>query len=160
MGKDYCSIKGCHNTTGIIGRFGKRVKLHHLPKKQSLKSAWLRAISRSNYKGGHFTYVCSDHFPHGDGRTWKHEVPTLFLPQKTEKTTKLRSTKNSTHSEMELESVEDVDTDAAPDSLEYSTGSSSILMDHQYSSQLEAVETEVVPSGNHSLHTDSDNNGG
>ena len=106
MGKDYCSIKGCHNTTGIIGRFGKRVKLHHLPKKQPLKSAWLRAISRSNYKGGHFTYVCSDHFPHGDGRTWKHEVPTLFLPQKTEKTTKLRSTKNSTHSEMELESVE------------------------------------------------------
>ena len=69
-------------------------------------SASLRAISRSNYKGGHFTYVCSDHFPHGDGRTWKHEVPTLFLPQKTEKTTKLRSTKNSTHSEMELESVE------------------------------------------------------
>ena len=39
-------------------------------------SASLRAISRSNYKGGHFTYVCSDHFPHGDGRTWKHEVPT------------------------------------------------------------------------------------
>ena len=63
---------------------------------------------RSNYKGCHFTYVCPDHFPHGDGRTWKHEVPTLFLPQKTEETTKLRSTKNSTHSEMkiELESIE------------------------------------------------------
>lgn len=65
MGKDYCAIKDCHNTTGTIGRFNKSVKLHHLPKKQSLRSAWIRAISRSNYKGGHHTYVCSDHFPDG-----------------------------------------------------------------------------------------------
>lgn len=66
MGKDYCAIKDCHNTTGTIGRFNKSVKLHHLPKKQSLRSAWIRAISRSNYKGGHHTYVCSDHFPDGE----------------------------------------------------------------------------------------------
>nr|XP_022303296.1 uncharacterized protein LOC111110921 [Crassostrea virginica] len=43
-----------------------------------------------------------------------------------------------------LSQLRDVDTDAAPDGLVYSTDSSSILMDHQYSSQLEAVETEVV----------------
>ena len=96
MGKDYCSIKGCHNTRGIVGRFGKNVKLHHLPKKQSLRSAWLRAISRSKYKWGHFTFVCSDHFPDGEGRTWKHDVPSLFLPQKKEKVVNKRTTKNST----------------------------------------------------------------
>lgn len=95
MGKDYCAIKDCHNTAGTIGRFNKSVKFHHLPKKQSLRSAWIRAISMSNYKGGHHTYVCSDHFPDGAGRTWKYEVPTLFLPQKKEKVNKKRTTRNS-----------------------------------------------------------------
>jgi hypothetical protein len=46
MGKDYCSIKECHNTAGCVGRFGKIVRLHHLPKEKSLRSAWVRAISR------------------------------------------------------------------------------------------------------------------
>ncbi|XP_048746653.2 uncharacterized protein LOC125659141 [Ostrea edulis] len=143
MGKDYCAIKGCHNTTGVIGKFGKAVKLHHLPKKQSLRSAWIRAISRSNYKGGHYTYVCSDHFPDGDGRTWKHEVPTLFLPQRTEKTHKQRSTKNSTlGTEMETE-LEDVGAEAVSEDLVFSTCTLPIVMDHQYSVQSEVGENEV-----------------
>ena len=42
------------------------------PEKAVMESALLRAIStcRSNYKGGHYTYVCSDHFPHGDGHVY------------------------------------------------------------------------------------------
>lgn len=84
MGKDYCSITNCHNTKGMIGRFGKPVKLHHLPGEKSLRSAWIRAISRRNYRPNScYTQVCSDHFPGCNGRTWKHTVPTLFLPQRT-----------------------------------------------------------------------------
>lgn len=58
-------------------------------------SAWIRDISRSNYRGGHHTYVCSDHFPDGEGRTWKYEVPTLFLPQNKDKVNTKRTTRNS-----------------------------------------------------------------
>lgn len=55
MVKDYCAITDSHNTTGTIERFNKSVKLHHLPKKQSLRSAWIRGITRLNYKGGYYT---------------------------------------------------------------------------------------------------------
>jgi len=95
MGKDYCSIKDCHNTAGCVGRFGKIVRLHHLPKEKSLRSAWVRAISKKSYNCGTWTRVCSDHFPEGDGRTWKHTVPTLNLPQKQESAVNKRKTNNS-----------------------------------------------------------------
>lgn len=49
MGKNYCAVKDCHNVSGRIGRFGKSVKLHELPKKQHLRTAWLRAISRKHF---------------------------------------------------------------------------------------------------------------
>lgn len=49
MGKNYCAVKDCHNVSGRIGRFGKPVKLHELPKKQHLRTAWLRAISRKHF---------------------------------------------------------------------------------------------------------------
>jgi hypothetical protein len=49
MGKNYCALKDCHNTAGMRGRFGKVVKLHHLPTgNRTLRSAWVRAISRKN----------------------------------------------------------------------------------------------------------------
>ena len=97
MGKDYCAITNCHNTKGLIGRFGKPVKLHHLPGEKHLRSAWIRAISRRNYRpNSSYTHVCSDHFPGGNGRTWKHTVPTLFLPQRTHSETNVRETTNST----------------------------------------------------------------
>ena len=83
MGKNYCALKDCHNTAGMRGRFGKVVKLHHLPTgNRTLRSAWVRAISRKNYRASSYTQVCSDHFPGGNGRTWQHNTPTLFLPQK------------------------------------------------------------------------------
>jgi hypothetical protein len=83
MGKNYCALKDCHNTAGMRGRFGKVVKLHHLPTgNRTLRSAWVRAISRKNYRASSYTQVCSNHFPGGNGRTWQHNTPTLFLPQK------------------------------------------------------------------------------
>jgi hypothetical protein len=97
MGKDYCAITNCHNTKGVIGRFGKPVKLHHLPDEKHLRSAWIRAISRRNYRpNSSYTQVCSEHFPGGNGRTWKHTVPTLFLPQMTYSEINARETTNST----------------------------------------------------------------
>ena len=95
MGKDYCAIAQCHNFNGKIGRFGKLVRLHSLPKDKTLRSAWIRAISRKNYVPNRNTFVCSDHFPDGEGRKWKNNVPTLHLPQKPHKDTAIRSTKNS-----------------------------------------------------------------
>ena len=95
MGKDYCAIKDCHNTPGMIGRFGKKVKLHHLPKEKALRSAWLRAVSRKHFTPTSYTQVCSDHFPDGNGRTWKHTVPTLFLPQRIPKEVAKPTTLNS-----------------------------------------------------------------
>ncbi len=95
MGKDYCAIKDCHNRAGQIGRFGKSIKLHHLPKNKALRSAWVRVISRKNYQPSKYTQVCSDHFPNGEGRTWEHVVPTLYLPQKKNKIIHHRTTATS-----------------------------------------------------------------
>lgn len=39
----------CQNVPGHTGRFGKPVKLHELPKRQHLRPAWLRAISRKHF---------------------------------------------------------------------------------------------------------------
>lgn len=88
-------MKDCHNTAGRIGRFGKPVKLHRLPSDKGLRMAWIRAISRKNFKPSGYTMVCSDHFPGGNGRTWRDDVPTLFLPQKAMEEPKLRTTANS-----------------------------------------------------------------
>lgn len=101
MGKNYCAVKDCHNVSGRIGRFGKPVKLHELPKKQHLRTAWLRAISRKHFNPKR-TQVCSDHFPEGNGRTWNNQVPTLFLPHKTVKSVKVRLSTNS--NKMNIES--------------------------------------------------------
>ena len=99
MGKpDYCAIKGCHNKPRDVGRFGRVVKLHRLPKQRHLRTAWLRAISRKDYKPSSYTQVCSDHFPRGEGRTAQNPVPTLHLPHKPEKELKPRTTNNSSKS--------------------------------------------------------------
>ncbi|KAJ8315680.1 hypothetical protein KUTeg_007830 [Tegillarca granosa] len=94
MGRNYCAIKDCHNYLNKIGRFGKPVKLHNLPKEPYLRKAWMIAISRKDFSPKR-TFVCSDHFPNGDGRTWRHKVPSLFLPQKKTKSVVKRTSKNS-----------------------------------------------------------------
>ena len=115
MGKDYCAITGCHNFAGKIGRFSKPVKLHQLPTNKYLRSAWIRAISRKNFKPSSYTRVCSDHFPNGEGRTWSNNVPTLFLPQKFIAKSKCRSTKNSI-------GTDKCDTDSSEESSESDGG--------------------------------------
>ena len=57
MGKNYCAIKDCHNTKGMIGRFGIQVKLHHLQSDKDLRAAWLRAISRKDFTPSSYTQV-------------------------------------------------------------------------------------------------------
>ena len=126
MGKNYCAIKNCHNTAGVIGRFGIPVKLHHLPGDKSLRSAWIRAISRKYYRPSSYTQVCSDHFPGGNGRTWRYNVPTLFLPQKIQEEPHLRKTVNSKNTPwyMDLDvdmtlTVEDADAFEEPMPVEF-----------------------------------------
>lgn len=38
----------CRNYSGRVGKFGKTVTLHKLPKEQYIRRAWIRAISRKN----------------------------------------------------------------------------------------------------------------
>jgi hypothetical protein len=49
IGNNYCAIKGCSNTAGQIGRFGKAVKLHLLSKSKVIRADWLHAISKENF---------------------------------------------------------------------------------------------------------------
>ncbi|KAL3869877.1 hypothetical protein ACJMK2_042504 [Sinanodonta woodiana] len=62
MGRDYCTVFGCHNFSGRIGKFGHKVTLHKLPKEQYARRAWIHAISRKNWIPSNYTRVCSDHF--------------------------------------------------------------------------------------------------
>ncbi|KAL3883276.1 hypothetical protein ACJMK2_029559 [Sinanodonta woodiana] len=62
MGRDYCTVFGCHSLSGRIGQFGHKVTLHKLPKEQYARRAWIRAISRKNWIPSNYTRVCSDHF--------------------------------------------------------------------------------------------------
>ena len=80
-GKDYCVIKGCSNTDGQIGRFGKAVKLHPLSKSYLKRAAWLRAINRENFKPAKCIQLCNDNFSGGISRNWKYTVPVIHLRQ-------------------------------------------------------------------------------
>ena len=74
----------CSNYTGKLGKFGKTVKLHKLPKNPALRRSWIRAISRKNWCPTNYTRVCSDHFHDGTGPDRKQSwmVPTENLAQK------------------------------------------------------------------------------
>ncbi|KAL3883193.1 hypothetical protein ACJMK2_029483, partial [Sinanodonta woodiana] len=83
MGRDYCTVFGCHNFSGWIGKFGHKVTLHKLPKEQYARRAWIRAISRKiGYR--QIIHVCSDHFISGIGSNYanRSKIPTENLPQK------------------------------------------------------------------------------
>ncbi|KAH3690455.1 hypothetical protein DPMN_192082 [Dreissena polymorpha] len=49
MGKDYCSIFECHNFSGRVGKFSKKVVLHKMPKDPCTRKAWVMAISWKNW---------------------------------------------------------------------------------------------------------------
>ncbi|XP_045207892.2 uncharacterized protein LOC123559832 [Mercenaria mercenaria] len=71
-------------TSERVGKFGKKVTLHKLPKHQSTRQAWIRAISRKNWKPTSYTRVCSDHFKNGVGpdSVNRNKIPRVNLPQK------------------------------------------------------------------------------
>ena len=77
-------MTNCHNYSGKIGKFGKVVTLHKLPKQGSIRGAWIRAISRKNWKPTSYTRVCSDHFVNGVGPEYSNrlKVPSENLEQK------------------------------------------------------------------------------
>jgi hypothetical protein len=60
MGKYYCCMPECHNFKGKTGKYGKSVTLHKLPSNISTRRAWIRTISRKNWKPTAYTRVCSD----------------------------------------------------------------------------------------------------
>lgn len=74
----------CRNYSGRVGKFGKTVTLHKLPKEQYIRRAWIRAISRKNWKPTSYTRVCSDHFMDGIGPNSvdRNKIPTENLPQR------------------------------------------------------------------------------
>lgn len=84
MGKYYCCMPECHNFKGKTGKYGKSVTLHKLPSNISTRRAWIRAISRKNWKPTAYTRVCSDHFEDGIGPCYftRNKVPTVNLAQK------------------------------------------------------------------------------
>ncbi|KAH3797893.1 hypothetical protein DPMN_151483 [Dreissena polymorpha] len=84
MGKDYCSIFECHNFSGRVGKFSKKVVLHKMPKDPCTRKAWVMAISRKNWFPTLYTRVCSDHFADGIGpySVNRKKVPTENLPQR------------------------------------------------------------------------------
>jgi hypothetical protein len=99
MGKNYCCVTNSSNVSGGIGRFGKKVTLYKLPMDTYAKRAWIRLISRKNWKPTSYTRVCSDHFKGGVGPNYlnRNKIPSENLPQK--KCTKLftrREPRNST----------------------------------------------------------------
>uniref|UniRef100_K1Q036 Solute carrier family 22 member 5 n=1 Tax=Magallana gigas TaxID=29159 RepID=K1Q036_MAGGI len=69
---------------GRVGKFDKKVILHKLPKEQYIRRAWIRAISRKNWKPTSYTRVCSDHFRDGIGPNSvdRNKIPTENLPQR------------------------------------------------------------------------------
>ncbi|KAL3831896.1 hypothetical protein ACJMK2_023590 [Sinanodonta woodiana] len=81
MGRDYCTVFGCHKFSGRIEKFGHKVTLHKLPKEQYIRKAWIRAISRKDWIPSNYTSVCSDHFISGIGSNYanRSKIPTANL---------------------------------------------------------------------------------
>ncbi|WAR24518.1 THAP1-like protein [Mya arenaria] len=79
MGRFYCCMPECHNYS-ISGNI---ITLHKLPTKESVRRAWILAISRKNWKPTAYTRVCSEHFLDGVGPNSVHrnKIPTDNLTQ-------------------------------------------------------------------------------
>lgn len=84
MDRYYCCMTNCSNYKGRVGRLGKPVTLHKLPRDQAARRAWIRLISRKNWKPSDYTRVCSDHFAEvtGPDSQDRNKLPTEFLAQK------------------------------------------------------------------------------
>lgn len=84
MGKDYYCMINCQNVSGKLGKFGKNVTLHKLPKDVNTRNTWIRSISRKKWGPASYSRVCLDHFKDGIGSdsTNRNKIPTENLAQK------------------------------------------------------------------------------
>ena len=79
MGRRYCCVPGCSNTSKTV-KDGTKVFLHRLPmsgKKKNIKQQWIRRLRnvRTDLIINDHTRVCSDHF---EGVFTNNSVPTIF----------------------------------------------------------------------------------
>ena len=79
MGRRYCCVPGCSNTSKTV-KDGTKVFLHRLPmsgKKKNIKQQWIRRLRnvRTDLIINDHTRVCSDHFK---GVFTNNSVPTTF----------------------------------------------------------------------------------
>lgn len=91
MGKKYCCIPLCHNTSDSILEDGSKVILHRFPmsqKKTQIKRQWISKVKtvRANFVLSDSSRICSVHF---EGTFTDESVPTVF-PSKPVKQTKER----------------------------------------------------------------------
>lgn len=80
MGRKYCCMPGCSNTSSTLTPDGKKVTLHRLPMAESkvhIKQQWIRRLRnvRGNLIVNDNTRVCSEHF---EGQLTETSVPTIF----------------------------------------------------------------------------------
>ena len=81
MGKKYCCVPLCSNTSATILQDGTKVKLHRVPgskDKNEVRKAWVLRLKtvRANLNVTEETRVCSVHFEGGVCK--ENAVPTLF----------------------------------------------------------------------------------
>lgn len=55
----FCAITYCHSKSGDKGSFERTVQLHRHPKEGTVRSVWLRAIIRKDFKPTTYASVCS-----------------------------------------------------------------------------------------------------
>lgn len=86
MGKRYCCVPGCSNTSDSVDLNGNKICLHRFPmsdKKKHIKKLWIQRLRhvRANLVVKDHTRVCSAHF---EGTFTEESIPTVF-PSKPKK---------------------------------------------------------------------------
>ncbi|XP_071145392.1 uncharacterized protein [Mytilus edulis] len=90
IGKKYCCVPLCHNTSDTVSENGSKVNLHRFPmseKKSYIKRHWITRVNnvRANFVVNDSSRICSDHF---EGPFTDQSLPTRCQskPQKEVKT--------------------------------------------------------------------------
>ncbi|CAG2197423.1 RPGRIP1L [Mytilus edulis] len=91
MGKKYCCVPLCHNTSDTVTENGSKVILHRFPmseKKSHIKRQWITRVNnvRANFVVNDSSRICSEHF---EGPFTDQSLPTRF-PSKPQKEVKTR----------------------------------------------------------------------
>lgn len=92
MGKKYCCIPLCHNTSDSILEDGSKVFLHRFPvsqKKAQIKRQWISKVKivRANFVFSDSSRICS---AHSEGTFTDESVPTVFQSKPVKQTKERR----------------------------------------------------------------------